>query len=109
MGKFVLNSAKGGKFRWNLQAGNSQNILTSEIYNTKRAALNGAASVAKNCGNEKCFDRKVAKNGKPYFNMKSTNGQIIGSSQMYANKTNMENGIASVKKNAPTAPTDDRS
>jgi hypothetical protein len=32
------------------------------------------------------------------------NGQIIGSSQMYANEVNMKNGIASVQKNAPEAP-----
>ena len=34
----------------------------------------------------------------------ASNGQIIGSSQMYANQVNMKNGIASVMKNAPEAP-----
>jgi uncharacterized protein YegP (UPF0339 family) len=34
----------------------------------------------------------------------AANGQIIGSSQMYANTVNMKNGIASVQKNAPDAP-----
>ena len=53
---------------------------------------------------EKRFDKKVASNGKPFFNLLATNGQIIGSSQMYANEVNMKNGIASVMKNAPEAP-----
>lgn len=42
-------------------------------------------------------------NGKYYFNLKATNGQIIGSSQMYADESGRDNGIASVKTNAPDA------
>ncbi len=49
------------------------------------------------------FDRKTATNGKYYFNLKATNGQIIGSSEMYESASGMENGIESVKKNAPDA------
>lgn len=98
-GKFVLKNARGGKFSFNLCAGNGQVILTSETYNSKKSAQNGIASVGKNCSNDKCFDRKVAKNGKPYFNLKSGNGQVIGKSQMYSSNAAMEKGIASVKAN----------
>lgn len=38
-----------------------------------------------------------------HFNLKAGNGQIIGSSQMYASEAGMENGIDSVKNNAPDA------
>ena len=98
-GKFVLKAAKGGKFRFNLCAGNGQVVLTSESYNSKAAALNGIKSVGKNCSDDSCFDRKVAKNGKPFFNLKSTNGQVIGKSQMYASNASMEKGIRSVANN----------
>ena len=98
-GKFVLKSARGGKFRFNLCAGNGQVVLTSESYNTKKAAENGIASIGKNCGTDKFYDRKVAKNGKPYFNLKAGNGQVIGKSQMYASAASMEKGIASVRTN----------
>jgi uncharacterized protein YegP (UPF0339 family) len=98
-GKFVLKNAKGGKFMFNLCAGNGQPVLTSEMYNTKKSAKNGMVSVGKNCGTEKCYDRKVAKNGKPYFNLKATNGQVIGKSQMYASAAAMEKGIRSVTTN----------
>ena len=37
------------------------------------------------------------------FDLKATNGQVIGSSQMYASEASCKNGIASVMKNAPTA------
>lgn len=106
-GKFVLENAKGGKFRFNLCAGNGQVILSSETYNSKKSAMNGIASVGKNCSNEKCIDRKVAKDGRPYFNLKSTNGQVIGKSQMYKSAASMEKGIRSVQNNGMSV-VDDR-
>ena len=103
MGKFVITTRKNGEFQFNLKATNGQVILTSEGYKTKASCLNGVESVKKNSQDEKRFDIKEASNGKPYFNLMASNGQIIGSSQMYANEVNMKNGIASVQKNAPDA------
>ncbi len=103
MGKFEIKKDKAGKFRFNLKSSNGQVILSSEGYNSKSACENGIASVQKNCSNDNCFDRTKASNGKPRFNLKSTNGQVIGTSQMYSSNSAMENGIASVKKNAPKA------
>ena len=104
MGKFEITSRKNGEFQFNLKASNGQVILTSQGYKTKASCLNGVESVKKNSQDEKRFDKKVATNGKPYFNLMATNGQVIGTSQMYANEANMNNGIASVMKNAPEAP-----
>lgn len=103
MGKFEIKKDKAGKFRFNLKAGNGQVILTSEGYNTKSACENGIDSVRKNAKDKARFDMLVAKNGKPYFNLKAPNGQVIGASQMYASKASMKNGIKSVAKNAPGA------
>ena len=96
---------KGEQFHFVLKAGNGQVILSSEMYNTKAAAKNGIESVQKNCSNENLYERKTAKNGKFHFNLKSTNGQIVGSSQMYAAESGMNNGIQSVMKNAPGSET----
>ena len=104
MGKFVISVRKNGEFQFNLKASNGQVILTSEGYNTKAACLNGVESVKKNAINPDRFEVKVAKNGKPYFNLKASNGQVIGASQMYSSEVTMKNGIASVAKNAPDAP-----
>ncbi len=95
----------GEKFHFVLKASNGQVILSSQMYASKASAQNGIASVQKNCGDDKCFDRKVAKNDKFHFNILSTNGQIVGSSQMYASESGMNNGIESVKTNAPGAST----
>ena len=104
MGKFVITLRKNGEFQFNLKATNGQVILTSEGYTSKAACMNGIESVKKNSQVENRFDKKVASNGKPFFNLKATNGQIIGSSQMYVNEKNMLNGVASVMKNAVDAP-----
>ena len=56
-----------------------------------------------NCNIMGKFEITTRKNGEFQFNLKATNGQVIGSSQMYANETNMNNGIASVMNNAPDA------
>ncbi|TVZ55985.1 hypothetical protein OD91_1262 [Lutibacter sp. Hel_I_33_5] len=103
MGKFEIKTDKAGKFRFNLKAGNGQIILSSQGYANKAGCDNGIESVRTNSQNDAMFERAVAKDGSPYFNLKSSNGQVIGNSEMYSNDGAMENGIASVKKNAPDA------
>lgn len=103
MGTFVISKRKDGDFQFNLKAGNGQVILTSEGYTTRAACDNGIESVRKNSSDDAKFDRKESSNGKPYFNLKAGNGQVIGKSEMYESKAAMENGIESVKKNAPDA------
>lgn len=108
MGKFVITKRNNGEFQFNLKAGNGQTILASEGYTTKAACTNGIESVKTNSQDDGRFDRKESSNGKPYFNLKASNGQIIGTSEMYESVAARENGIESVKKNAPDAETDDQ-
>jgi Uncharacterized conserved protein len=103
MAKFEITTRKNGEFQFNLKASNGEIILTSEGYTTKAACLNGVDSVKRNAVEETRFEKLVAKNGKPYFTLKATNGQVIGQSQMYASERNRNNGITSVMKNAPAA------
>ena len=42
------------------------------------------------------------------FNLKAGNGEVIGSSEVYNSRASLENGIASVKKNAPEAPVENQ-
>lgn len=102
-GYFELKSAAGSQFMFNLKAANHQIILTSESYKTKQAALAGIESVQKNGKDDGRFERKTAKNNAPYFVLTAANGQTIGKSEMYSSVASMENGIASVKTNAPGA------
>lgn len=102
-GTFELKSSAGGKFMFNLKAGNSQVILTSETYSDKAGALAGIDSVKANAPNDARYERKTAKDNSPYFVLKAANSEPIGKSEMYSSASAMEGGIASVKANAPTA------
>lgn len=104
MGKFVVRQTPTG-IKFDLKAGNGQVILTSEVYTTKAACLNGIESVKKNSQEDSRFERLDSKNGKPYFNLKATNGQVIGTSELYESVAARDNGIESVKKNATDAET----
>lgn len=98
--RYELKASKGGKTMFNLLAANSQIVLTSETYDTKKAAQNGIKSVGKNAANENRFEVKTAKDGQFYFVLKATNGEVIGKSEMYKAMAGVKRGIASVQKNA---------
>jgi uncharacterized protein YegP (UPF0339 family) len=107
MAKFEITKRKNGEFQFNLKAANGQIILTSEGYTTKPNCIKGIESVKRNAQDDSKFDHKTSTNDKPYFNLKATNGQIIGTSEMYESIAARDNGVASVKKNAPIAEIDD--
>ena len=106
-GKFELYTDKAGETRFRLKASNGQVILASEGYKQKASALNGIESVRKNSGDDSRFERAETKNGKWRFNLKASNGQIIGTSETYESADARDNGIASVRKNAPDAKLED--
>jgi len=106
-GKFELKKSANGQFYFNLKSSNGQIILSSEMYKAKASAMNGIDSIRRNCKDDKCFNRLKSTNGKPYFTLKAKNHQVIGKSQMYNSPKAMENGIASVKKNAKKAKLED--
>ena len=107
MGKFVISQRKNGEYQFNLKAGNGQVILSSEGYAAKASCNNGIESVRTNSADDARFDRQMSTNGKYFFNLKASNGQVIGSSQMYESEASRENGIESVKTNAPDATVED--
>ena len=105
--KFELYTDNAGEFRFRLKAGNGENILASEGYKAKSSAENGIASVKTNAADEARFEKKETAGGKFMFNLKSTNGQVVGTSQSYASASSRDGGIESVMKNAPGAEVSD--
>lgn len=98
MGKFVIYKDKNGEYRFRLQASNGEIILVSEGYSSKRAVERGIESVKRNSKVTESFVRKVSKDGRYYFVLKATNGQIIGKSSFYISRTGLEGGIKAVKE-----------
>ncbi len=98
MAKFEIYTDEKKEFRFRLKANNGEIILASEGYNGKTNCSKGIESVRKNSQDENKFERLVSKSGENYFNLKASNGQVIGTSEMYSSSSAMENGIVSVKK-----------
>ena len=115
MGRFVIRQTGTG-YKFDLKASNGETIATSEIYTTQTACEKGAQSVA-NCaaaahladltaGGEATnpkFELYEDKAGEYRFRLKARNGEIIAVSEGYKAKASCENGIESVRKNAPEA------
>ncbi len=117
-GKFVIKTTPSGAFRFNLVAANGQVIATSENYSSLASCKNGIESVIKNAPIAYYEDQTVegyAKTVNPKFELysdrigefrfrlKARNGEIIAVSEGYKGKQSCENGIESVRKNAPEA------
>ena len=117
MGKFVIRQTGTG-FKFDLKASNGETIATSEVYTTEAACIKGTESVAKcaatanfadlTAGEQEVthpkFELYQDKAGEFRFRLKARNGEIIAVSEGYTTKAACENGIASVRKNAPEAP-----
>ena len=118
MGKFVMKETKNGGVKFDLKAGNGEVIATSEAYSGDAACKKGIESVRKNAVEAKLEDQTVegfaaAKRpkfelyvdnaGEFRFRLKATNGEIIAASEGYKAKESCENGIQSVRENAPVA------
>ncbi len=117
MGKFVIKETKTG-VKFDLKATNGEVIITSEIYSSEAACKNGIESVRKNAPiahledqtaegfeaqSHPKFELYKDKAGEFRFRLKARNGEIIAVSEGYTSKSGANNGIESVRKNAPDA------
>src|SRR5689334_2285565 len=109
MAKFEIFTGTNGQHYFRLKAGNGEKILGSEGYTTKTACQNGVESVKTNAPKDERYEKKTSTNGKHFFVLKATNGQVIGQSEMYESASGRDNGIESVKRNAPIAEVSDLS
>lgn len=100
---FELTKASDGQFRFTLKGDHGQALLVSELYRAKQSAQGGIASVQKSCAGDAHYEKKVAGNGKFFFNLLSGNHQVIGTSPMYGSEQERDGAIAAVKAQAGSA------
>jgi hypothetical protein len=100
-GHYEISSNDKGQFSFVLKAANGQVILRSQMYESRGSAQTGIASVQTNSPSDDRYELNVASDGRPYFNLRAGNGQVIGTSQMYSSDEARATGIASVKTNGP--------
>jgi len=78
-------------------------IIKSENYAQKASAKNGIESVKKNCQEDSRYELKESSNGKAFFNIKSTNGQIVGTSALFEDEAQRSAAIAELKADSADA------
>jgi uncharacterized protein YegP (UPF0339 family) len=86
-----------GQYYFDLVADNGQNVLRSEGYKSLDGALNGVASVVHNGVDAHSFQIAEASDGEYYFNVVAGNGEVIGTSELYATKSNASRGAKTVR------------
>ncbi|MCB0570116.1 MAG: YegP family protein [Phaeodactylibacter sp.] len=105
--KFEIFKGKDAQFYIRLYAGNGQIILSGEGYQSRESAKDAINSIKKNAVDKDNFEVREASNGQPYFVLKAGNGAVLGVSETYSSKANVEKGIASVMNNAPKSEIED--
>ncbi len=104
MAEFEIKQSTDKQYYFHLQAtGNNKIILSSERYTTKSACREGIESVRNNAPYDYRYEKKESSNGEYYFNLKASNGQVIGTSETYSTAASRNNGIELVKAQAPRA------
>jgi uncharacterized protein YegP (UPF0339 family) len=93
-GWFELRKTSDGQFRFSLKADEKETLLSSETYRSRSSAEGGIASVRSNCAQPARFEKKVAANGKFFFNLKAANGEVIGTSPMYPSEQARDASLA---------------
>lgn len=117
MSRFILRRVDTG-YKFDLYAANGQTIAGSEVYETLAACRKGAESVRK-CALFAHLEDQTAEEfksmphpkfqifrdraGRFRFRLKARNGKVVAVSEGYLTKAGCENGIRSVRENAPDA------
>ena len=84
-------------------------LIKSENYKAKKSALNGIESVKTNSQVDKRYELKESKNGKFFFNIKATNGQVVGTSSLFATEDERTEAMELLKNESPDASLTDES
>lgn len=94
--KFETFKGLDGKYYFHVKALNGEIVLQSQAYASKTGATSGIASVQTNGISAARYTVLPAADGKYYFVLKATNGQVIGLSEMYASKSNAQRAVDSI-------------
>jgi len=98
MSKVEIFQGKDG-FYFRIVEDTGSVVLLSESYSTRANAKKGAESALRNANSSVGVVRKIAKNGKYFFVVRSVkNGKTLGKSIPYSSKTGRDWGISKVSK-----------
>lgn len=115
IGRFIISMLPSGEYSFELRAGNGVAIAISQTFATIEGCENIIDSIRRNA-HAKIEDRTVSRwkavpypkfeiykdiSGEYFFRLKSSDGEIIATSESYTSKAACIKGIKSIGKNAP--------
>lgn len=101
--RFETSKDARGEFHFKLLNDDGKTLLRSEGYKAMSSCEGGIESVRKNSADDTHYDVKTASDGRPYFNLKSGNGQVVGTSPMFADQVACQAAMAAVRTGASGA------
>ena len=85
------------RFYFHVVAANGEVVLQSESYESLSAAKGGVASTLDNAAQTSSVEMRTAKSGDSFFVIKAKNGEVIGTSEMYASRSNADEGAKTLR------------
>jgi uncharacterized protein YegP (UPF0339 family) len=103
MATYILSKETGPTYQVRLQGDNGETLLSSKGYVTKSHCLSGIAAIRANATVATHYEPRVTGNGKLFFNLTASNGQVIATSERYTNSQAREKAMAAVRTGAKAA------
>ena len=95
-GRFETFTGKDGQLYFHLLAANGEKVLQSEGYVSKQGMTKGLDSVRFNGAIDSSYQLLQSADGEWYFNLLAGNYEVVGTSELYASKSNAERGLETV-------------
>lgn len=99
-GYFQMIEGDDGAFMFTLRAGNHETVLTSRVFWSRQAAMEGVALLRKQSQSADCFVRHTDSDGRQWFEVLDEAHATLGRSEPYASRSGLAAGLASVKRNS---------
>jgi uncharacterized protein len=103
MGQFLITKGSDDHYYFMLVSRQGETIFTSEKYFSKSACKNGIDAARANATNYLRYDLETTHDGKYYFKLNGSRGNILGKSCTYESAAKRNNSVEIVKSASPYA------
>jgi uncharacterized protein YegP (UPF0339 family) len=100
---FTIYKGRNNLYYFSLKAENEERLLNSEGYLNRFACVDGIYAVKSNAIFLCRFEKKATSNGKFYFLLKTANGDVIGTGELYVSESSCDNSIAVIQREVTNA------
>jgi uncharacterized protein len=100
-GYYQLIEGHDGGFMFSLRAGNHETVLESRVFWSRQAAMDAVQLVRDFALEPENYTKQEAPDGTHFFELRDSNGKMLGRGASRKTRSALNAGIASVQRNAP--------